>query len=144
MERLLLANETQRDANGFFVSPSVELSTDAYAFTSTEIDLGSRPGDWLPSGRLATVRLDVSSVDSTPVFVGIGPDAEVGECLDDVSQARVARIGPGPGEVSFDTVSGGATPARRRTKRSGWLQLTAPAHRPSPGIWSAGSGRWSS
>jgi hypothetical protein len=47
---LLWANGTQRSSDGFFTSPTAELVTDDYAITSAEIDLGSQPGDWFPSG----------------------------------------------------------------------------------------------
>ena len=84
---LLWAYGTQRTADGYFTSPTFNLTTDAYALTSAQLDLGSQPGDWLPSGRLATVRLDVESMSTidgddrdpapVPVFVGIGRQAHI-------------------------------------------------------------------
>jgi hypothetical protein len=105
---LLWAYGTQRTTDGFFISPPAALSTDSYALTSTEIDLGSRPGDWFPSGQLATVRLEVETHANTPVFVGIGPDAEVDAFLEGVAQAEVTGIGPDPGDITYRTVPGDA------------------------------------
>lgn len=103
---LLWGYGTQRGDDGYFTSQTAALTTDAYALTSTEIDLGSRPGDWVPSGRLATVRLVVESQGTGPVFIGIGPDAEVDAFLDGTRYAEVTRIGPDPGDITYRTVTG--------------------------------------
>lgn len=116
---LLWAYGTQRSADDFFTSPTVALSTDTYALTSAEIDLGSRPGDWLPSGRLATVRLEVETTDTSQVFVGIAPDAEVDAYLDGVAHSQVTRIGPRSADVDYRTVSGGA-PSTPPTEQTFW------------------------
>lgn len=106
---LLWANETQRDADGFFSTDVVELSTASYALTSSRIDLGSRPGDWFPSGRLATVRLEVTSSGDSPVFVGIGPDDRVDDYLDGVAHSELSRITTD--DVTYRNVSGDTVPA---------------------------------
>lgn len=120
---LLAAGATQRDADGFFVSPTVELSTDTYAMTTTNIDLGSQPGDWFPSGSRTTVRLDVTPRGSTAVFVGIGATAEIDAFLDDVPQATVTRFGPGPREVSLDAMAGDSVPTLP-TDEAFWVAAT--------------------
>ncbi len=108
---LLWGYGTQRGDDGYFASPTAELTTDTYALTSTEIDLGSRPGDWFPSGRLATVRLVVESQGNGPVFVGIGPDAEVDAFLDGTRYAEVTRIETNPDQVTYRTIPGDAPTA---------------------------------
>lgn len=107
---LIWANETQRDADGFFSTDEFDLSSGWYAVTSADVDLGARPGDWFPSGPLATVRLEVDSTDGQPVFVGIGPTDDVEDYLDGVAVSEVDRIGIN-GAVSYHNVSGSATPA---------------------------------
>lgn len=102
---LLWAESTQKDADGFFTSPVVDLATDTHALVSGEIDLGARPGDWFPSGGLATVRLEVESTDN-PIFVGIGPEASVRDYLAGTAYAEITRIDDG--EAEYSTASGGA------------------------------------
>lgn len=108
---LLWAYGTQRSDDGFFTSPSTELETDSYALTSTEIDLGSRPGDWFPSGELATVQLTVTPEGSTPVFVGIGPSDQVEGFLEGVSHSLVTRVGDRSGDATYEDIEGSAAPS---------------------------------
>lgn len=107
---LLWANETQRDADGFFSTDEFTLSTGSYAVTSADVDLGAQPGDWFPSGRLATVRLEVDPTGDQPVFVGIGPSDAVETYLEGVAVSEVSRVGA-DGTVVYRNVSGTATPA---------------------------------
>jgi hypothetical protein len=116
---LLWGYGTQRTVDGFFTSPSAELSTDGYALTSPDVDLGSRPGDWFPSGRLATVRLDAESSGSDPVFVGIGPEADVDGYLDGVALSEVTDI-PRAGDVSYRPVDGDA-PSALPSEQTFWV-----------------------
>ena len=120
---LLWAYGTQRTSDGFFTSSTATLSADGYALASAEIDLGSRPGDWFPSGRLATVRLDVDPQGSTPVFVGIGPDSEVDAYLEGVAHSQVTRIGPDPTDVTYRTVAGEA-PSTPPSEQTFWAVST--------------------
>lgn len=106
---LIWANETQRDADGFFTTDRVTLSTESYALTSTDIDLGAAPDDWFPSGNLATVRLEVEAPTPSSVFVGIGPAEDVATYLNGVAVSEVARISRG--DVVYRNVSGADEPA---------------------------------
>lgn len=105
---LLWANETQRGADGFFSTDEFTMSTGLHAITSADVDLGADPSDWFPSD-LATVRLDVESAGSQPVFVGIGRSDDVESYLDDVAVSEVSRI-TGFGGVTYREVAGSATP----------------------------------
>jgi len=107
---LLWINETQSDPDGFFTSDVVVMSTDGHALTSAQVDLGSRPGDWFPSGRLATVRLEIEGQDDTTIFVGIGPADDVDGYLDDVAHSEMTRIIDG--DVVYRNVAGDTTPSR--------------------------------
>ncbi len=52
---LVWANETQRDADGFFSTDEFTLSTGSYAVTSADVDLGAQPATEAPiKGRGAT------------------------------------------------------------------------------------------
>jgi hypothetical protein len=103
---LFWAYGVQRGADGYFTTPTAGLSTDTYALTSVDIDLGAAPGDWYPSDWLATIRFEVESDD--PVFVGIGPRDEVDPYRSGVGRAEVTRIGLGGDDVTYRTIEGGA------------------------------------
>lgn len=105
---LLWANATQVDEDGFFTSDHVDLTTGSYALTSAHLDFGAQPGDWFPSGRLATVRLDVTGPGGESVFVGIGPEEQVETHLDDVAHTEVTRIRDS--EASYRDFAGTASP----------------------------------
>lgn len=107
---LVWAHTTQRDADGFFTSDSGRLETVANAITSEQIDLGVRPGGRerpFDLGDLATVRLTVDPQSETPVFVGIGPEDDVGRYLDGVAHAEIADIDFDPFRVTYDFKEGG-------------------------------------
>lgn len=107
---LLWANETQRDTDGFFSTDEFDLPSELYAVTSADVDLGAQPGDWFPSGRLATVRLEIDPTGGQPVFVGIGPSDEVESYLEGVAVSEVSRV-EADGTVVYRDVSGTATPS---------------------------------
>jgi hypothetical protein len=106
---LFWANGTQRDADGFFNTDEVVLSTESHALVSEQVDLGSRPGDWFPSGRLATVRIEAGS-DTMPVFIGIGPEEDVDAYLEGVSYSTLSNIAV-TGDISYRNIPGDSTPA---------------------------------
>ena len=108
---LLWVNETQRDSDGFFATDEFDLSSELYAVTAADVDLGAQPGDWFPSGRLATVRLEIDPTGGQPVFVGIGPSNEVENYLKGVAVSEVSDVGA-EGTVAYHNVSGTATPSR--------------------------------
>lgn len=135
---LTWAYGTQRDANGFFTSSSIELASDQYALTSTDIDLGSRPGDWFPSGRLATVRITAEA--EQPVFVGIGPSDAVDAYLTGVGYTRVTSIGPRGGNISDRTIEGGA-PTSLASSQPFWV-ASAEGSGPQTINWNLEQGRW--
>ena len=133
---LLWANETQRSDDGFFTTEDISLSTESYALTSADIDLGSQPGEWFPSGRLATVKLEVGA--DTGVFVGIGPEDEVETYLDDVARAEVTRITDD--SVRYRDVPGDEAPSPP-DEQTFWVASAS-----GPGTqtvaWDLESGRW--
>lgn len=115
---LTWANGTQRDANGFFTGSSINLASGQYALTSTSIDLGARPGDWFPSGQLATVRITAQSEE--PIFIGIGPADAVDGYLGGTGYSRVTRIGSRGNDVAYHTTAGGA-PASAPGAQTFWV-----------------------
>ena len=108
-------DRTQRDDDGFLMSPSQEFSSPAYAVVSETADLDTEGAEWALDTFLGTVR--ITSESDRDVFVGIGPAADVDRYLEGVEHdvvddldssgdpeyARRAGEAPGgaPGEETF-------------------------------------------
>lgn len=86
---LIGISETRSDPDGYLTSPTFELSTDTHALTSEQLDLRVVRNEWLPASWLATVKLSAASPGDVPVFVGIGPVAEVDAYLEGVAHSEV-------------------------------------------------------
>ena len=119
---MLWSYQTQRAVDGYFTSPATELSTESYALTSDEVDLGAHPGDWFPSGPVATVRIEAEAAGNVPVFVGIGPKTAVDSFLAGVAVDEVTWLGPD--RVSYRSIVGTAPPSAP-TERSFWVASSA-------------------
>ncbi len=134
---LLWANETQRDADGFFTTDDFELSTESYALTSAEIDLGADPSDWFPSG-LATVRLEATPPGGGEVFIGIGPEEDVDSYFEDVARSEVRTVTSD--DASYRNIDGDRSPDVPG-EQAFWAVSAA-----GPGAqtieWELESGRW--
>jgi hypothetical protein len=77
-----------RDDDGYFNTDRKQLRSATYAITAEDIDLGADEVDWAPNGILGKVRVQVEG--KRPVFVGIGPDADVDRYLGDVARDQLA------------------------------------------------------
>src|SRR3954469_183190 len=72
------AMATQRDDDGFFHTPTEQLTTETVALSSEVVNFGEAgPNDWWPDRDLATVRLRARSTHASAVFIGIAPRAAV-------------------------------------------------------------------
>lgn len=100
---------TQRNPEGFVESTTVSMSTDGYAITSTDLDLGSLPDEWFPTSAVGTFQVQVQSSSESPVFVGVGPSSEVGEFLADVDHTEVTRFG-NQSRISYTEHAGSVSP----------------------------------
>ncbi|HWL48307.1 MAG TPA: hypothetical protein VNT92_00380 [Acidimicrobiia bacterium] len=137
---LLWAHGTQRTSDGFYEAETVSLSTDTYAVVTGPIDLvAARPTAWFPTSQLATLRFEANSTDA-PVFIGIGPEGEVGSYLDGVGVAEVIRSSPFSGEVTYDTVEGDAPPGPPG-EQDFWV-ASAEGERAQSVTWDLESGEW--
>ncbi|MEZ5268187.1 MAG: DUF4389 domain-containing protein [Microthrixaceae bacterium] len=126
---LIAADATQKDSDGFFTSPDGRLETTSYAITSDEIDLGADPTDndtRFDLGDFVTIRMDVESSSESPVFVGIGPQADVARYLKGVERATVEDLSFDPFSVRYRYEAGGA-PSGEPTGEDFWV---ASAHGP--------------
>jgi hypothetical protein len=103
---------SQRD-DAFFMSGTHELSTSSYALASESLDVGPDIPGLLEDG-LATIRIEVAS--TKPVFIGIGPVAEVERYLADVEHAQITDFDMDPFAVSYRALEGTAQPAEPATQ----------------------------
>jgi hypothetical protein len=72
---LVAVDQTQRDDDGFLMSPTQDFATPAYAIVSESADIDADGGEWALDTFLGTVR--IRSDSERPVFVGIAPTADV-------------------------------------------------------------------
>ena len=75
-------DRTQRDDDGFVMSPSQDLDSPTYAIVSESAELDTDGAEWALDTFLGTVR--IRSESDRAVFVGIGPAAEVDRYLEGV------------------------------------------------------------
>ena len=76
---LVAVDQTQRDDDGYLMSPSAEFSTSTYAIVSDRANIDAGGAERALDAFLGTVRL--RSESDRNVFVGIGPAAEVDRYL---------------------------------------------------------------
>jgi hypothetical protein len=84
---LVAVDRTQRDEDGFLMSPSETFSTPTYAIVSERADIDADGSERALDSFLGTVR--VRSKSDRALFVGIGPAAEVQRYLEGVAQDMV-------------------------------------------------------
>ncbi len=100
---LVAIDQTQRDDDGFVMSPSEDFSTPTYAVVSQSADLDTDGAEWALDVFLGTVR--VRSESERPVFVGIAREADVARYLGDVERDVVSDL---EDEPSYEREDGGA------------------------------------
>jgi hypothetical protein len=88
---LVAVDQTQRDDDGYLMSPSVAFQTPTYAIVSENAELDTNGAEWALDTFLGTVRIRSKSV--RPVFVGIGPAADVDRYLANIQRDEVTDLG---------------------------------------------------
>jgi hypothetical protein len=102
-------DQTQRDSDGYLMTPSKGFGTQTYALVSTTADLHN-----VGSGvRRAVGAVRFTSTSNRALFVGLGPAADVNRYLAGTAHATVTRLGQWG--TSYRTAAGGdpALAARR-------------------------------
>lgn len=101
------------DSSGFYVTPTQDVGSNGFALTVPDIN-GQLTGGWERWGLThsqATVQVTGSSRLPAPVFMGVGPTAEVSEYVSGVARDRVKGIDLWAGSVEYDHVDGTKLPA---------------------------------
>ena len=137
---LTWAHQTQRDASGYFTSPSERLETLDYAIVSERVDLDLDSGDYLGVGQLGTVRIRLDSTNERQVFIGIGPRRAVKDYLRGVARAEIADVSTDPFSVEYRHLGDGA-PTGPPGDESFW-QAQAEGSGPQTLTWPVESGDW--
>jgi hypothetical protein len=129
----LVVDHTQRDSAGYLMSNTRTYATTTHAITSDSFRVyGTGP----VRDVVGTVRVRVQS--SSPVFIGIGPTADVDRYLAGTGHAVARQFDAGSGD--FRTYSGGP-PATRPAQQTFWAAATTGTGtrtitwRPSSGHW---------
>jgi hypothetical protein len=86
----LVYDLTQRDSDGFLMSPSEQFDTGSYALLSETFDIGSEVPQWVIDELIGTVR--IKSDSEQRVFVGIASEADGDSYLGDVRRSVVTDI----------------------------------------------------
>jgi hypothetical protein len=136
------AHSTQRDAAGFYTSPTNHLSSAGYAITAS-IDFGNQPTqrDWVLAHFVDTVRIQATSSTGAPVFIGIAPTTDVNLLLAGVAHDEVTSLSFGPLTRRIDAVPGNR-PAFPPATWDKWV-ATASGSGPQTLTWDTRSGLWS-
>ena len=136
---LVAVDQTQRDDDGFVMSPTEDFSTPTYAIVSENADLGDEGAERALDVFLGTVR--IRSESDRPVFVGIGPAGDVTRYVGGVERDEVDDLDH-DGDPEYSRRSGGA-PAARPGNETFWVASTAGAGErtlewePEDGDWRA-------
>jgi hypothetical protein len=103
----LWAHEALRDDDGYFTSDTERLQTPLRALASEDLDLGDVPGG---SDQWASLRIRAQRPDGGPVFLGIGPRAQVDRFLAGVPHAVVTDLDLDPFRATYSPRPGRRLP----------------------------------
>ncbi len=92
---LLVADQTVRDQDGFLMSSEQTFQTSTYAIISGDQQLQIDAPSDVPAALLGEMKLTATAADGEPVFVGIGPAADVETYLAGVQHATLVALQDG-------------------------------------------------
>ncbi len=116
----------QSGSSGYFLAPGQTLGSKGFALTVPDVNeqLTSGWQRWLLSRAEATIRVTGSSRLPPPVFIGVGPTAQVSEFLSGVARDRVTGIDLIGGLVEYEHVDGVSVPGAPADQRF-WVAKVA-------------------
>jgi hypothetical protein len=101
---------TQRDDDGYYSSDVTRFTSSGYAVYASGLDLDSKESADALSGVLGRVRVQAQADASKPVFIGIGPRADVNRYLAGSARSKVEDV-TGTDEVTYKQRAGEKQPA---------------------------------
>jgi uncharacterized membrane protein len=116
---LIAAHSFARDDDGYYTTDSERLSSDTYAISTDEIDLGADPGGPAPSDLLGTLRVRAEATGGGSIFLGIGQTSDADRYFSGVRHAELTDFGDGRG-ARYD-VQPGRAPRRPPGAEGFWV-----------------------
>jgi hypothetical protein len=112
-------------SDGYLTDGEASLQSAGHAAVVHEIGVHGRVPDFGTDGALANLRVRATAEDAaTPLFVGIGPRADVDRYLDGVAHDEVRDFEVAPFRVDYRRHAGGA-PATEPGDQSFWVAADA-------------------
>src|SRR5947207_1796954 len=140
---VLWLDQTQRDSDGYLTTPSERLQTATFALASTGLDV-THPGgpDFATNpDRFGHVKVEATSLDGKPLFVGIGPETAVDAYLSGVAHDEVTSLDFHPFRPTYARHAGGP-PRRKPGAQRFWAARVAGSSKETV-RWDVASGDWS-
>ena len=135
----IVAHAFLRDDDGYYTA-STQLEARSYALTTDDIDLDQVGAD-VPNALVGKVRLQASSDDGKPLFLGIAPTADVNRYLSGVGHRQVSEISTNHDPRYEDVPGSRAAQPARSGRTSGRPAARDLASRRSSGTSSQATGR---
>jgi Domain of unknown function (DUF4389) len=112
----LVFDQTQRDSSGYLMTHSTTYTTNTYALVSDSYRTGAAGDAFVARDMLGTVRIRTQS--ARPVFVGIGPAADVARYLAGVRREVASRFEAAQGDFRL---RGGGAPSAAPASKQFWV-----------------------
>ena len=135
---LIAVHAFARDDDGFYSTSDEQLRSAGFALATDEVDFGGGVGGLGAEDVSATLRIDATSADGRPLFVGIGPSADVDNYLDGVAYSEVTDFGDGGPDYSQHP---GGRPAGPPGSENFWVAQSQGAGQQRVD-WDVGSGSY--
>jgi hypothetical protein len=136
---LLWVDGSQRDGDGFLLTPTSSAATPGYALVSDRIDL-TTDADWVPvSAAVGTATVRATS-SGTAVFVGIGPSDQVAAYLGGAQRAVIDELGDDRATLTTTELPG-AAPSGPPTDQQFWTAQASGTGRQALS-WEPADGDW--
>jgi hypothetical protein len=115
---VLLWAESKKDEQGYISTDTQRFATRTAAIATDNLDVDSHGPGWLTShDRYGNVRVEVSSRNDKPVFVGIARTKDVSTYLRGASHTTVTDFHSDPFRAVYRAEPGSAQPAAPASKR---------------------------
>jgi hypothetical protein len=138
---LLWADRTQRD-DGYLTTPTERFATPTYALTRSRLEVDTEGAKWvLNDNWFGKIRIRGESAGEKTLFIGVGPQADVGRYLGTVTHANVQDVDFDPFRVTYLPVAGGA-PQGPPTEQHFWA-ASASGVGTQTLTWKVREGDWS-
>jgi hypothetical protein len=138
----LVADQTQRDSDGFLTTRTTTFESGGYALASESLDIDEETPSWLLSESfLGDFRVQAESTSGDDVFIGIGPADDVAAYLSGVAYSEVTDVNFDPFSPDYREVEGDA-PAGPPGSETFWA-ATASGSGEQTLTWEPERGDWS-